>query len=36
MLRPDQFYAILSIMRFGSLALACVCASNILAYAVHH
>ncbi len=33
MISPDQYYAILSIMRYGSLALACVFASKIIAYA---
>ena len=33
MLRPDQFYALLTIMRGGSLVLALVFAGKILAYA---
>jgi hypothetical protein len=36
MLRPDQYYMILAIMRFGSLTLAIVFASKIVAYAAHH
>jgi hypothetical protein len=34
MISPDQYYAIMNIMRYGSLALACVFASKIIAYAV--
>jgi len=33
MLKPDQFYALLTIMRGSSLALALVFAGKILAYA---
>lgn len=33
MLRPDQFYALLMIMRGGALVLALVFAGKILAYA---
>jgi len=33
MLRPDQLYALLTIMRGGSLVLALVFAGKILAYA---
>ncbi len=38
MLRPDQYYAILSIMRYGSLVLAMLFAGKIVAYAagLHH
>jgi hypothetical protein len=35
MLRPDQLYAILQIMRYGSLVLALLFASKIVAYAAH-
>ena len=38
MMRPDQYYAILSIMRYGSLVLAMLFAGKIVAYAagLHH
>ncbi len=35
MLRPDQYYAIMMIMRYGSLVLALLFASKIVAYAAH-
>jgi hypothetical protein len=35
MLRPDHYYAILQIMRYGSLVLALLFASKIVAYAAH-
>jgi len=36
MMRPDQYFFILTIMKYGSLALAIVCATRIVAYAAHH
>lgn len=36
MLRPDQYYAILTIMRYGSLVLAMLFAGKIAVYAAHN
>jgi hypothetical protein len=36
MLRPDQYHAILSIMRYGSLVLSMLFAGKIVAYAAAH
>jgi hypothetical protein len=38
MMRPDQYYAILTLMRYGSLVLAILFAGKIVAYAagLHH
>jgi hypothetical protein len=36
MIRPDHYYAIMSIMKYGSLALAIVFAGKIAAFAATH
>jgi hypothetical protein len=36
MLRPESYYALMSIMKYGSLALAIVFAGKIAAFAVTH
>jgi hypothetical protein len=36
MLRPESYYALLSIMKYGSLALAIVFAGRIAAFAATH
>ena len=38
MMRPDQYWAILTVMRYGSLVLAMLFAGKIVAYAAgfHH
>jgi hypothetical protein len=36
MMRPDHNYALMSIIKYGSLALAIVCAGKIAAFAAAH
>jgi hypothetical protein len=36
MMRPDQYHALLTIMRYSSLVLALLCAGKIAAFAAKH